>query len=180
MFRAQLPPELLALAFNIVTELRHRSPSLLSCSSSALVLVAVLNLAARYTIDHPPKLVEWSKNVCNCRWTSAEIDRMGLQILSAVDWRLHGFSSPSAIQQITARFFNPAPTEPWRGVDILQSDASLHTSGESMKPGLRPLTGIKVSAEDRSAIWMNGLITPKGTPTEAGFDCVWGSQTISA
>lgn len=178
LFRAQLPSEILALAFNIMIDQSRSSPPALVSASRGLLLAATLNLAALYTIDHPPKLTDWSNNVCDCRWTAAEIDQVSLQILSALDWRLHKFGSTDAIQRAMDRLHYPTSHRS-KHFAATMSDSNWDDSEGALVPGSKLTTRPKVSCEDGAAYWVNGQLTPEGTPTEARFDCVWNASRVS-
>ena len=178
LFRAQLPAEVLSLAFNIMIDQKRSSPSALVSASRGLLLAATLNLAALYTIDHPPKLAEWSKTVCDCRWTAGEIDQVSLQILSALDWRLHKFGSTDAIQRAMDKLYYPTNPRSKQSAPT-PFDPNWDDSGGALISNSKLSTQLKVNCEDGAAYWVNGQLTPEGTPTEARSDCVWSASRVS-
>lgn len=180
LFRAQLPPEIVALSYNIITELQHRSSSFVLSSSTGLLLVGALNLATLYSVDHAPKVSEWSGLVCDGRWMAAEIDQMSLQILSALDWRLHGLDSSDAIQGAMERLYCPIKDESRRTVPIGRSEVEWVASKAASRSSSKPPPGLKVGCEDGARLWINGQLTPEGTPVEITFECVSNSSSIAS
>ena len=83
--RAQLPPEVLAFAYNILIGLKCQSTLREPCSlaPSDILIVSVLSLAIAYLLDHQPASAFWSRDICDCRWTAQQIDEVRLKILGA-------------------------------------------------------------------------------------------------
>ena len=75
LVRAELPAEVLALAFNIVRGLD--CPSLLKGSFRSapndLIVVSALSLAVSYTNDYPPTVKYWSRYACDGTWTPSRM-----------------------------------------------------------------------------------------------------------
>jgi hypothetical protein len=106
LFRAQLPPEVIAMAYNILSglDIQHRSPRSLYSAPPDLMAASALTLAASYLNDKPPSFVYWSRTVCDRNWSASRIDKTALLIMAAHGWRLHSFSCPSAVQTALATF----------------------------------------------------------------------------
>lgn len=164
LVRAQLPPEVIALAFNIVCGLQCHSLPLGSFHSAPndLIVVSALSLAVSYTNDHPPTVKHWSRYVCDGTWTSIRVDKTTLEVLAALGWRLHQYSTPGAIQKTLTTFTRSFPIrEP--AVRIRESwDAEACTD-------FRLTEQVKYAIEGTSACWVNGQITPDGTLPGTGF-----------
>lgn len=173
LFRAQLPPEVLALAFNILAGLNRQSVPADSDSSapSDLLVVSTLSLAVSYILDHPPSLSYWSRDVCDCRWTAQRIDEMGLRLLAQLDWRLHEFSSPREIQVAMNQLLEAAWDVSSKADMLSELDDALPTDSGPLK--LETAAQCETTMEERPAQWVNGQITPNATPIESDFDCVW-------
>ena len=165
LVRAQLPPEVLALAYNILCGLNcHSLPagSFYSAPSDLLV-VAVLSLASSYTSDHPPSFLHWSRGVCNGTWTAIRIDETALLVLAALDWRLHEFSTPSSLEHAMARLSRPVVLE----TSLVRSyDPIAEPELSDFKTNER----LEIVIEETSACWMNGQITPGGTPPSSAWE----------
>ena len=106
--RAQMMPTVLAIAFNILCGPTWRMllPSSRSTPSDLLV-VSALCLAVSYTSDEPLSLAHWSRHVCDGTWTARRIDETMLKVLEALDWRLHEFTMPQAIEEAVSRLIAP-------------------------------------------------------------------------
>lgn len=104
--RARLPREVIAMAYNILSDLEGRDRTTYSfhLAPPGLLATAALTLAAAYMHDRPPSFSHWSRAVCDSRWSPGRIDKTALLIMAAHDWRLHPFSSPSAIESARATF----------------------------------------------------------------------------
>ena len=98
---ARLPSEVLALAFNILEGLKQRQlpQGYFYGAPSDLLVASALRLAVVYTDDKPPSFRYWSREVCSGMWTAARIDKTVLQILDALYWRIHDFTSAAALQK---------------------------------------------------------------------------------
>lgn len=179
MFRAQLPPEILALSYNILTEWRYRSLNCPLSSSSGLVLIAALNLAALYLMDHAPKVSEWSNLVCDSRWMAPEIDQKSLQILSALDWRLHNLGSSDAIQSAMERLYSPIRGELRQMLAAGHQEVAWVDSRAASRSSSKPPPDLKVVYDDGAAAWVHGQLTPEGTPIETTFDCAWHPSSMA-
>lgn len=180
LFRATLPPEVLALSFNVLTELRR---SLLPCSTSSpkdLVLAAALNLASLYAIDYPPKLGEWSRIICDSRWTASEIDQEGLRILAALDWRLHMLGTSDAIQRTIENLYHPIRDRSRPILATTKEQVEWPASREASMSCSKLPTELRVGYEDGASRWLNGQLTPEGTPVETTFDCVWNCPNVAS
>lgn len=161
LVRAQLPPEILALAFNILRGLDCHLLPLGSFDSAPndLVVIAAISLAVSYTNDHPPTVKYWSKYVCDGAWTSYRIDRTVLQVFAALDWRLHDYSEPAAIQSTLSILIHPSQAK----AKNIQDPLSMRLHDFSVSEGA------KAAVEGSSACWANGQITPDGTPPSSRF-----------
>ena len=158
LVRAELPPEVLALAFNIIRGLYCYSlpKGSLHSAPNDLVVVSALSLAVSYTNDYPPTAKYWSRHVCDGAWTPSRIDKTTLQVFAALGWRLHEYSAPNAIRRGLAELLSPPPTRLALGPrePLHTYDCAAFTATEQLK----------VVVDGTSTCWINGLITPDGTP----------------
>lgn len=165
LYHAQLPSEVLALAFNIICGLNCQSlpaGSFYSAPSDLLVACA-MSLAVSYTNDHAPPFSYWSRIVCDGTWTAIRIEKTTLQILAALDWRLLKFGAPCAIQMAMLRLMRP----------ILPMPRTVLTIEPCAMPGcpdFKTSPQLRLVIEDTSAYWANGQITPEGTPPSSAFE----------
>jgi hypothetical protein len=159
LVRAELPPEVLALAFNIVRGLNCYSLPQRSFYSAPndLIVVSALSLAVSYTNDYPPTVKYWSRHVCDGTWTPSRIDKTTLHVFAALGWRLHEFSAPNAIRRALAELLaSPPIREP-----ALQAREPLHTYD---CVSFTATEQVKLSVDGTSTCWINGQITPDGSP----------------
>ena len=165
LVRAQLPQDVVALAFNIICELDYHSlpfDSFYSATSDLLV-VSALSLASSYTNDHPPSFSHWSRYVCDGTWTARRIDKTTLLILAALDWHLHELYGPSALERASARLVKQAWTDTVR---LPVSEMSAELSG----PIVQTPKQLRLFIEATSACWVNGQLTPEGTPPCSAYE----------
>lgn len=165
--RVQLPPDVMALAFNILTALD--CPSLprdsFYTAPSDLMVVSALSLAVSYSSDRPVQPSFWSREVCDCTWTAVRINKTTLQILAALDWNIHKFASPEMLERAAARLHE---------LPVVRSDSvtqlsDVHVSTE--KPGLETSPDLKVIIDGTAACWINGQLTPEDDRKIASFEC---------
>ena len=123
------------------------------------MVVSVLSLAAVYTSDYPPLSSYWSRYVCDGTWTAVRIDRTTLQILAALDWRIHRFSASRALEEAMLELTAPAVVEDWT-----ESLVDYGTPRKSGKSESENISDLKVIIDGAPACWMNGQLTPDGTP----------------
>lgn len=113
--RALLPPEILAITYNILSRYNRNlqlissspplntipsSPEPLPEPSSALLTAAALSLALAYTTDHPaPQAKDWGTHICADQWSERHVTASKRHILAVLDWRLHDLSSSAAITE---------------------------------------------------------------------------------
>ncbi len=164
LHRAQLPPEVLALAFNIICGLDCPSLPLGSfhAAPNDLIVVSALSLAVSYTNDHPPTVRQWSRYVCDGAWTSIRVDDTTLQVLAALEWRLHQYSAPEAIQRSMMTLTSSFPVkEP--AVRIRDSWSTDMCTDEIVTEQ------VKLAIEGLSTCWVNGQITQDCTPPRGGY-----------
>lgn len=156
LVRARLSPEVLALAFNILRGINKRPirPGYFDGSLPDLLVACALRLASCSTDDHPPSLLYWSRDICDGTWTVRRIDKSCLQMLGFLDWRLHEFYSPSALEQGMAELFDISFKKPPNSVDRTPDSQMKETHAQPLK----------LVIEGTSAAWVNGQLTPEGTP----------------
>ena len=159
--RAELPVELLCLSFNILGSLSNRIS--LPSTPSDLLVVSALSLAVSYTSDNPPSISHWSHHVCDGTWTAARIDKTSLQVLAALDWRLHELSHPRALQTALSGLTTPISMKR-PSVRVLQS--SIKGDSEELDTN----TQSKVVIDGNAVCWVNGQVTPEGTPPSSALE----------
>ena len=165
LVRADLPPEVLALAFNIVCGLDCYSLVKGSFYSAPndLIVVSALSLAVSYTNDYPPTVKYWSRHVCDGAWTPSRIDRTTLQVFAALGWQLHEYSAPIAIRRALAELLSPPPT---RELAFRSREPSLTYESANFSATEQ----LKLIVNGTSTCWVNGQITPDGSlPVESQF-----------
>ncbi|KAK5674975.1 hypothetical protein LTS10_012387 [Elasticomyces elasticus] len=157
LWRAQLPPELLAVSYNIL-----RRYSILQTSSSDdttfaadLLTVAAFALTVSYTDDHPPKSAWWAKRICRDRWSASEIDKAMVHVLVTIDWALHHLSAPQAVDRALNILFTPLANE----LAIIKEEQSVAV--QLVKAAPIPL---RIVIGDTTACWADGQLTPEDTP----------------
>ena len=159
LFRAQLPSDVLAIAFNIIVDLTNRLTlqERLAKYADDLLVVSALNLAITYALDRPPPLSYWSRDICNSRWTALEIDRTVLRIFSALDWRLRDATLPRSIEDAKRRLFSSATSRNFRR-DSLTSEQEWSFSAERERLELTSSPQLKGINEGRDSMsdWLNG------------------------
>jgi len=158
IWRAQLPPEVLALAYNILARYLTSEASSEILTSIDLLTVSAMALAVSFTSDHPPKTSYWSHHICNSAWTARQLDQSTRRILFVLDWRLHDLGSPRALDQTMARFsvLSRLPESPV-SVEI----TAQRPSSAPVKSDSQPLT---IVIEDSTSRWVHGQLTPEATP----------------
>ena len=154
--RAQLPPEILALSFNILAQHSRSFASNQTSRPSDLLSICAMTLAVSLTNDHPPSSAYWSHRICDSTWTAREIDQSTLGMLLDLDWRLHELSSPRAIERTMAKLF----TKP------ASIDSTLEPTFDMLFAGVQcevpqPLV---VTISDSAACWAEGQLTPGASP----------------
>ncbi|KAK0881952.1 hypothetical protein LTR87_004340 [Friedmanniomyces endolithicus] len=175
--RAQLPPELLAISFNILRlyashatpNPNHKERDILPVD---LLTVAALALAASYTHDHPPKTSWWAREICCTRFSPSEIDHVKLHILLTVDWALHKLCTPQAIEHAMEILF-PIPHSPAVAVVGVQQAAEARSMTTEL--ALVPLKIVPVPLKiaigtSLCATWAEGQLTPADTPLGSPLD----------
>ncbi|KAK0312182.1 hypothetical protein LTR01_003096 [Friedmanniomyces endolithicus] len=183
--RAQLPPELLAISFNILH--LYRSHQLSNPTGDRrlfpadLLTVAALALSLSYTHDHPPKSSWWAREICRTRFSPSEIDRAILHVLLTVDWALHKLSTPLAIVCAMEILF-PVPSRPAAEVLVVLEPryptsplSAVETAvvrepvtWRASKPAPAPL---KIAiGTSLCAMWAEGQLTPADTPLGSPLD----------
>ena len=106
--RIAMPPEVFAIAFNILCELERRSLAKDYFSGSGdLLMVSALSLAAISVFDDAPWSSHWSRQVCRGTWTARQIDGTTLLLLAALDWRLLDVSAPLRVAEAMTRLATP-------------------------------------------------------------------------
>lgn len=163
LLRAQLPPEVLALAFNIVCGLDCHSLPMGSFYSAPndLIVVSALSLAVSYTNDYPPTVKHWSRYVCDGSWTSIRVDKTTLQVFAALGWRLHQYSAPDAIQRSLMTLISSFP--------VREPAVRIRESWDANVTDFTLTEQVKLAIEGTSSCWVNGQTTPDGTPPNSGF-----------
>lgn len=177
LFRARLPPEVLAIAFNILKGLENRFilQESLESTPGDLLVVSALSLAVTYALDCPPSLSYWSRKICDSRWSTSQIDQTVLRMLSALGWRLRDFYLPKSIENAKAilRFSNAA-IRFRRDSLTSEQEWSFCSEGQHIQATSAPqLKGVDEDG-DRSSCWFNAHVAPHAVTS--GHDSVDGSS----
>ena len=164
LLRAELPLEVLALAFNILAGLDcHSLPLGSFCSApNDLVVVTALSLAVSYTSDFPPTARYWSRQVCDGAWTPNRIDKTTLQVYAELGWRLHQYSAPDAIRRAMEELTRPTLFSTL----VIRSHRPPSPCGNT---DLALPKSVKLLSDRTATSWESGQITPDGTPPSCGF-----------
>ncbi|USW53095.1 Putative Cyclin-like superfamily [Septoria linicola] len=162
LVRADLPLEVVAVAFSLILALRQDPADLLGCPPD-LLSVAALRLAVSYTDDHAPIPAWYSRHVCRCSYTAQTIDATALQLLAALDWHIHKFTTSEALDQAMFAFCSSTAI----GSSALSTPD--HDIGSpSILLEIQPL---KLVTSDTSIVhWENGAYTPDITPPCSALD----------
>ncbi|KAK5700502.1 hypothetical protein LTR97_005019 [Elasticomyces elasticus] len=156
LWRAQLPPELLAVSYNILRRysiLQTLSPDDMIFAAD-LLTVAAFALTVSYTDDHPPKSAWWAKRICRDRWSASEIDKAMVHVLVTIDWALHHLSAPQAVDRALNILFPPLAKEL---VIIKEQSIALPLFKAAPMP-------LRIVIGDVTACWADGQLTPEDTP----------------
>ena len=152
LLRAQMPPELLAFAFNILRSIQSRNAPqrYFRAAPPDLLAVSALSLACTYSNDHPMSFAEWSRNICDGMWTAKRIDRTVMRVLTLLDWRLHELSSPTSLQVAVDLIYSRAPEEGTK--PSLAPETNSHAS--DVEPSMK--VAPRLAIEGISTCWNNG------------------------
>ncbi|KAK3670839.1 hypothetical protein LTR78_009283 [Recurvomyces mirabilis] len=174
---AKLPPEILALAYNILANYSaHDDGYSLTLHPSDLVVLSTLVLAVDYTTDHAPRTSWWSRNVCQARWTAKQIDKVMLHVCSSLEWNLYSLALPEAVVHGMDRLRSSLPYEHAvpelthsystdsldhvaKAADMIRTPRMVACNAKS------PLRLVPVKPDVMvSMVWAHGQITPNDTP----------------
>ena len=155
--RAELPIEVLALSFNIMSKLVKQKTVdiLLQDLSLNLIVLATLSVASIHTNDHSPSPSYLARHVSVEPTTGKQIDQATIAVMTALDWRVHDCSEGATILS-TLRLFERREPQPHtsRTTQDLYDEVFL-------KP--QPLCfDMAVRAETQ---WANGQLTPGASST---------------
>jgi len=155
--RAQLPIEVLALSFNIMSKLVKQQviDVLLQDFSLNLVVLATLSLASIHTNDHSPSPAYLARHVSVTSTTGKQVDEATIAVMTALDWRVHNCSEGAAILS-TLRLFERR--EPPLYTPSLTQD--LYD-----EPFLKPQPLCFSMAVRGETQWANGQLTPGASST---------------
>ncbi|KAM3423893.1 hypothetical protein BST61_g1288 [Cercospora zeina] len=110
LVRADLPLEVVAVAFNMIS-----APRMSSCTLSGytpdLLTVAALSLVVSYTDDHAPLPAWYSRYVCRHAHSPQRINSTALELFAALDWRLHSFTTHDAYGRALTAFCSSTAIE---------------------------------------------------------------------
>lgn len=166
LLRARLPPEILAIAFNILSSSRQH-PSIQSMSSSQMPLdlhvIGALALATAYAEDHPYSFKYWSCYISDKRWRGRRINEVAMNMLAALDWRLHHLATPEAVAE-TMHLFQSRPA-----VEVLlEPHTVLGYFDLENTAALKLAVNTALCVNGLGTVWQCGLVTPETTPTSIG------------
>ena len=103
LVNADLPLEVIAIAFSMLSFLEADTRSLVECPPDLLVLAA-LSLAVSYTDDHAPGPSWYSNHVCKGTHTARRIDQVTLELLATLDWHICRFATLNAYESAMIAF----------------------------------------------------------------------------
>jgi len=153
--RASLPPEVLALSYCILTGCYRReinSPLEPSLVQAELRVVSCLALAQAYTSDIPHRTSWWAHHVCGDSITTRQLNDAMLETLAALDWNLHQFTSPPALQHALDLMLNG---------EISPNSPRDHQTSRRLAISIDGAT---------SAFWERGMLTPECTPPPSAVE----------
>jgi hypothetical protein len=155
--RVQLPIEVLALAFNIMSKLvkQQAIDLLLQDISLNTLVLATLSLASIHTNDHSPSPAYLARHVSVTPTTGKQIDQATIAVMTALDWRVHSCSENAAILS-TLRLFE-------RREPPLYTSPLAHDLYD--EPFLKPQPLCFNLAVSGVTQWANGQLTPGASST---------------
>lgn len=155
--RADLPLELIAIAYNIIAGLRRKdlpSGTFDDCPND-LLIIAALSLAVSCHDDRPPRPFWWSRQVADGYWTARRIDKTVLKVFRLLDWEIHTYGTPGAIAEAISAFsvsYKPSGR-------TIQVDSDMeYQIALPAKQGLTVLT-----SNDTTTRWQHGQWTPEAS-----------------
>ncbi|GIZ36714.1 hypothetical protein CKM354_000018200 [Cercospora kikuchii] len=158
LVRADLPLEVVATAFNMISALRmSSSSSSLAGYSPDLLTVAALSLVVSYTDDHAPLPAWYSRYVCRHAHSPQRINSTALEVLAALDWHIHTFTTQEAYGRALTAFCSSTVIEP---AYEPEHDVDLDHPAHGLD--VAPLK--LVTSHTSIARFEHGNITPDDTP----------------
>lgn len=156
--RAQLPIEVLALSFNIMSKLVRQQviDILLQDLSLNHVVLATLSLASIHTNDHSPSPSFLARHVSVTPTTGKQVDNATIAVMTALDWRVHDCSEIPAILS-TLRLFERREPAPFHASHLAHD---LYD-----EPFLKPQPLCFDMAVRGETQWANGQLTPGASST---------------
>jgi hypothetical protein len=150
--RVQLPIEVLAISFNIMSKLVKQQviDILLQDFSLNTLVIATLSLASIHTNDHSPSPSYLARHVSVTPTTGKQIDKATVTVMTALDWRVHDCSEGAAILS-TLRLFErrePPLHTPHLAQDLYE------------EPFLKPQPLCFDMTHRSVTQWANGQLTP--------------------
>nr|POE67124.1 hypothetical protein CFP56_72682 [Quercus suber] len=154
LVRAQLPPEILALCYNILMQSNANAnadadlpPSTSNGLPPAdLLVTASFALATDFLHDHAPHAHFWSRHITWDHWPPARIDAAKLLLLHRLDYRLLSLATPRALHDAWAQLRRPS------------RPAAVLTQSRIATAAAKP------PRFETSFSWAHGLITPDASP----------------
>lgn len=128
MKAAHLPIETVALAYNILADLKSDTPCLKRQDSAGpltvdlvedvddgktkaelfqqpeLFVLASLQIATSFMNDQPMKLSSWIDTVAGNSFSLAELKQMNAQIFASLEWHLYKLAQPECVDATLAKF----------------------------------------------------------------------------
>ena len=156
--RAQLPIEVLALSFNIMSKLVRQQviDILLQDLSLNHVVLATLSLASIHTNDHSPSPSYLARHVSVTPATGKQVDNATIAVMTALDWRVHDCSEGAAILS-TLRLFERREPAPFHASHLAYD---LYD-----EPFLKPQPLCFDMVARGGTRWANGQLTPGASST---------------
>lgn len=155
--RAELPIEVLALSFNIMSKLAKQQTIgiLLQDLSLNLLVLATLSLASIHTNDHSPSPSYLARHVSVESTTGKQVDGAIIAVMTALDWRVHDCSEGAAILSTLHLFERrePPPHTAHFAQDLYD------------EPFLKPQPLRFDMAVRGETQWANGQLTPGASST---------------
>jgi hypothetical protein len=155
--RAELPIEVLALSFNIMSKLAKQQTIdiLLQKLSLNLLVLATLSLASIHTNDHSPSPSYLARHVSVESTTGKQVDGATIAVMTALDWRVHDCSEGAAILATLHLFERrePPPHTAHFAQDLYD------------EPFLKPQPLRFDMAVRGETQWANGQLTPGASST---------------
>lgn len=161
LLRAEVPPEVLALAYSILKFVASPSQQLQDDAPFPLpdlATTACLSLATTFLSDKSPNADFWAREVCGRTWTAHQIDMTVLRFVTLPGLHVLSLASRPSIDEALielCEIANPSAAD--------SSDDDKSEPAE-LEPAIHGLPMPPKLALADTARWVHGVVTPAETP----------------